>query len=254
MNTAPSEYGTELTGMPKEETQSPTMVVPNKRKRRPPLDRAPYQEVEQIRKSRNPKKKQQLDTETEFDTVWICVECKEAECIMNPDATQLLICDGSCRRVFHYPCAGLENLPSEEEDFICEDCASNRHTCAICSNYGIDNQSVFKCSKSNCGLFFHLSCLAMQEVDVDNSGTLAECYDTEDIEMATVAASSADVKVRFVCPAHSCWTCTQTDLKERETNESINISARGGKGKKKNKSSSFETKTERFMTVSIPFC
>lgn len=258
MNVAPNDSGAEVTSVLQEDPGSFT-TVSNKRKRRPAVDRGLYVATEQTRKSavpRNPKKKR-VDTEAEFETVWICVECKEAECIMKPDATQLLVCDGLCRRLFHYPCAGLEKLPAEDEDFICEDCANNRHTCAICSNYGTDNCDVFKCSKGTCGLFFHLSCLAMQNVDVENYGTAVESCDNEDIGMMIAASSSVALKARFVCPAHCCWTCTQTDLKERETNESNTTSTdtfnakRGGKGKKKPKpSSSFETKTERFLTVS----
>ena len=210
-----------------------------KRKRKP-VDRGLYVETSQCKKTvpRKPKKKQ-ADAETEFETVWICVECKEAECMMKPEATELLICDGLCRRLFHYPCAGLERLPTEEEEFICEDCRNRKHTCAICSNYGTDNEDVFKCMKNNCGLFFHESCLSMQNVDVERS--------TED-------GNEESGRPRFICPAHSCWTCTQIDLKEREkesNKKSVDSSkAKRGRGKKKAKSSassSFEMKTERFM-------
>ena len=225
---------------------------PNKRKRRP-VDRGLFLETDKTSKTaRRKPKKQQVDTETEFETVWICVECKEAECMMKPEATQLLICDGLCRRLFHYPCAGLEQLPSEEEEFICEDCAFKKHACAICSNYGTDNEDVFKCLKSTCGLFFHLSCLAMQNVDLD----VVDCVENEDA--GTIAATPPASKPRFICPAHSCWTCTQTDLRERETSETkiggagLSKAKRGGRGKKKAKpSSTFETKVERFLTVNF---
>jgi len=243
----------------------PLLVASGGKRKRKPVDRGLYLvEPEQRLKKTKPKnpKKKGADTEAEFETVWICVECKEAECMMEPDATDLLICDGLCRRLFHYPCAGLERLPSEEEEFICEDCRNLKHTCAICSNYGKDDDEVFKCAKSDCGLFFHESCLAMRNVEVeivideDSKKTTEKSLfpETED-------TSSTAAKRRFVCPAHSCWTCTQADLKERENDTSKASSdtskAKKGRGKKKTKvTSSFESKSEKFMTVRLrrPVC
>lgn len=229
-----------------EDRQRELAVPPDNKRKRKPVDRGLYLETEQRKKTvpRKPKKKQ-ADAESEFETVWICVECKEAECMMKSEATELLICDGLCRRLFHYPCAGLDKLPAEEEEFICEDCQNQKHTCAICSQYGADNEDVFKCIKSNCGLFFHESCLSMQNVDVEIA-----------TEGGNEESGSVAARPRFVCPAHSCWTCTQTDLKEREkeSNKSADSSkAKRGKGTKKAKSTSstsFEMKSERFMTVS----
>ena len=41
--------------------------------------------------------------------------------MMKTDAEQLLICEGTCRRLFHYPCAGLSQLPDQDEKYICKD-------------------------------------------------------------------------------------------------------------------------------------
>lgn len=208
-------------------------------------------------KKRRNKSSNKKETESEFETVWICVECKEAECMMEPEATDLLICDGLCRRLFHYPCAGLEKLPQEDEEFICTDCKNRKHICSICSNYGNDNEDVFNCSKNTCGLFFHESCLAIQNVDVE---VVPEDDAKTDVEKSVGNfdfAGTVVMRRRFVCPAHSCWTCTQTDLREQEktTNAGVPVAAKPrskGKSRKKivKQPGVFESKCERFMTVS----
>ena len=202
--------------------------------------------------------KKTKEAEGEFDTVWICVECKEAECMMEPAATELLICDSSCRRLFHYPCAGLDKLPSEDEKFICTDCKNQQHTCSICSNYGKDDEDVFKCRKNNCGLFFHESCLAMQNIEVEVVPDEEIKKNADNSTSHGDAAACVVSRRRFVCPAHSCWTCTQADLKEQEKSSkaasSVETKAKSnGKGKKKafKLPGAFESKTEKFMTVSL---
>jgi hypothetical protein len=34
----------------------------------------------------------------------------------------LLCCDGTCNRAFHFNCVGLDALPAESEQWFCEDC------------------------------------------------------------------------------------------------------------------------------------
>lgn len=180
------------------------------------------------------------DVESEFAMTWICAECKEAECTIQPDVSDLLICDGICRRVFHFPCVGLQQLPPSDEPFLCTDCTHSRHVCAVCSNYGHDNEDVFQCIKKQCGLFYHEACLSMQNVD-----------------MVVVASDNSESRRRFVCPAHSCWTCTQTELREQEsmakqceTGSSTATKKRPSKkGKKKN--IVFESKNNSLLTVSV---
>lgn len=188
-------------------------------------------------------------TEEEFATVWICCECKEAECLMQPEADQLLICDGPCRRVFHYPCVGLLALPPEDVDYVCPDCTNRSHRCAICQDYGADADLIL-CSKHNCGLSFHPACLAMQNVDVPNQDK-----DDEDINIETASddkqQNGKSDKVRFVCPAHECWTCTQMDLRQQEQADLKLMQASKGKkkGKAKGTSSAFDAKTDRYLIV-----
>lgn len=195
-------------------------------------------------KSRS-KKNKQLDPEDEFDTVWICSECKEAECMMKPEADRLLICEGPCRRLFHYPCAGLAQLPSEDETYVCNDCQNGRHQCAICQDYGVDDIDLFRCGKEKCGLFFHEACLAMQNVEFTTVEGVTSGTSETSADRASEDNGATTTKLQFVCPAHSCWTCTQTDLKESETKD-------GGKKKSKGskRSTAFDCKSEKLLVVS----
>lgn len=187
-------------------------------------------------KPRKPKEKK--TAEEEFDTVWICSECKEAECMMKSEADQLVVCDGACRRLFHYPCAGLSALPGEDEEFTCSDCEQRRHRCSICQDYGGDDVDVFQCSKNPCGLFFHEACLAMYEGDGHQIIHPDESGDSNGV-----------TKPKLICPAHCCWTCTQKDLKEQErVSVAKNKVAKGKKPSKKAKGS-FECKTEKYIIV-----
>jgi hypothetical protein len=218
------------------------------------------------------KRRRQKTTEEEFDTVWICLECKEAECLIKPEADTLLICDGKCRRAFHYPCVGLPALPNESEAFYCPDCVQSRHRCAICQDYGMDDDEVFCCSKTNCGLFFHSACLAMQNVEVqDDANEDASASDERDsltggvdrpgggpspsVEVASSSLTTPSKKeaIRFVCPAHNCWTCTQLDFNQQEQEE-LQAQRRSKPGNRKSKAkvkctSVFDAKSERYLIV-----
>ena len=190
-------------------------------------------------------------TSTEIDKDdmdWICCECKEAECMMDPSADQFLICDGKCERIFHYPCAGLSALPTSDDDWLCKDCIKKEHQCAICHEYGKDDEDVFLCKKEGCGLFFHESCLEMQDVEVAH-----EDFHKDNGEIVSVPV--------FTCNAHSCWTCTQNDmiLKEKEEEEATALQNEANGQKKKGKKSKkrksiFQCKTESRIYVSDSFC
>ena len=185
---------------------------------------------------------------------WICAECREAECLMHPEAEELLVCEGPCGRVFHYPCAGLFQMPAKDEQYICNDCTEKRHACSLCKEYGIDDKDVYKCSKPKCGLFFHESCLSMQNVDI--SFIAAPSASEMASPISAPEATSVRSKPIFTCPAHNCWTCTQWELKKEEEDEAKEAaSQKSGKsrGKKKSKvalSGLFSSKKESILVVS----
>ena len=183
-----------------------------------------------------------LDHDTEkarhLITSWICAECKEAECMINTESP-LLVCEGPCLRLFHFPCARLSSIPPSQEPWMCHDCIQQRHKCCACQEYGIDNQQVYKCEKKTCGLFYHEQCLAMYDPLVtihhrsssssSSSSTVATATHTGDETLQQQQQhnnnnnSKSDsiqnhntnsnnqptsMRLKFKCPAHQCWTCS----------------------------------------------
>jgi hypothetical protein len=232
-------------GSPVQKDTTPEQELPSKRRRKK-IDKefftSDHAEACPPRPKR--KKKEKRAVEDEFDQVWICVECKEAECMMKPEAQELLICEGPCLRAFHYPCAGLSQLPAEDEQFVCTDCTNRKHICAICQNYGLDDEDVFKCNKKECGLFFHESCLSMRNVEVE----MVPVDDTKKSpdKSDEGSGSSMNQRPRFLCPAHNCWTCEQNDMKEQERqaaeNETKQLTKKDSKAKKKKVQSVLQSK------------
>lgn len=238
----------------------------------------------------NIKRKSTSSSKSDSDDMnWVCADCKEAECMLDPSAEHFLLCDGLCHRVFHYPCAGLSSIPDSDEDWICRDCTQGRHQCAFCHQYGKDNVDVFPCRRDSCGLFFHEACLALNNVEVkmeskcasvaSGSGTattanttppvsgppsVIEADDDALLGDETLAANVADVAVTsvpiFTCPAHTCWTCTQKDalqqdLQSQAAEQQQKGSNKGGKrnkrGGRKTKQSIYQCKTEGRLFVSF---
>ncbi|KAL7547225.1 hypothetical protein ACHAWF_010545, partial [Thalassiosira exigua] len=148
------------------------------------------------------------DAALEF--TWICSACHEAECVDDPEAP-LLLCDGTCNRPFHPPCANVVALPPDDEPWICGDCAKGRHACAVCKEYGDDGVDVFACDARGCGLFYHESCLSVYEVGikvVEVEVPIAAADGASDGAEGEAAAATKTIgRPKFRCPAHQCWTC-----------------------------------------------
>lgn len=186
-------------------------------------------------------------TQRNDDMEWICGECKEADCMMVPSASEFLICDGKCHRVFHYPCAGFSQLPEGDDEWICKDCSAEKHQCAVCHEYGQDDEDVFLCRHDKCGLFFHESCLDLLDVEVTRRAVNKTTSDFDDAEDETTVPV-------FTCPAHNCWTCTQKDMLEKEKEQELAKLKDGGARKKKRKKktkSVFQVKPEKILYVSF---
>jgi len=186
-----------------------------------------------------------------LDFTWICTECNEAECDANPEA-DLLLCEGGCHRPFHYTCANLSSMPPSDEKWVCEDCQKGRHRCVLCEEYGTDNEEVYCCNKEDCGLFFHESCLSMQNVEIQlaESSTSSAAED-EDLD----GEPSITSKPHFICPAHSCWACTEDYVPpEDEDEDDTADKKKKGKGRKKKTtkvSNSFAMKRDHILYVSL---
>jgi chromodomain-helicase-DNA-binding protein 7 len=126
-------------------------------------------------------------------TGMICVHCEKEGCKW--------ICVGPCRRAYHTKCKdkkldpGHDSALPENEEFgalevlgwKCKDCTGMVAHCFMCgvkSAYSASKddkkEGVVKCSLTNCGKFYHLSCLATKP------------------------------KKRFMCPWHYCVQCKAT--------------------------------------------
>jgi len=197
---------------------------------------------ERVRTRRKP-------TSTDNEMLWICEECREAECTEDPDAV-LMICDGSCKRAFHNHCCGINANAAESEDlWVCSDCMNKKHRCALCQEYGTDDEDVFLCDKKGCGMFFHESCLRMQNIDVrlvaiDNASA-------EQKEITPTNDDESDAKTRpvFICPAHSCWTCTEDYIPEdgEENGKGKSTKNRGKRRKQANSKGNFLSKKDGLL-------
>lgn len=210
--------------------------------------------------SKGKERKTAKDKEELEDMEWVCALCKEAECLMQPNADEFLICDGGCERVFHYPCAGLSQIPDQNQDWMCQDCTQGRHLCAFCHEYGQDGVDVFMCQKTKCGLYFHESCLALNNVPVtmQESTIVSQGEDGDgaqhspkSVEANPLGNETVTLSVPvFTCPAHRCWTCTQDEerQKEQEKVDAEKLKKKKKRGKKPK--SIFMCKTEGRLFVS----
>ena len=183
----------------------------------------------------------------EDDMLWICTECREAECMEDPHSN-LIICDGKCNRAFHFHCCGIsEDAVTSVESWICADCTNKKHRCAVCQEYGNDDDDVFLCEKKKCGMFFHESCLRMQNIDVRLVGVADTCGEPKEALASDDGIVSATRPV-FTCPAHSCWTCTEDYIPEEEGEEegkSKSLNGRGKGRKKLKRNGNFLSKNDR---------
>ncbi|XP_075050290.1 histone-lysine N-methyltransferase NSD2 isoform X2 [Mixophyes fleayi] len=79
---------------------------------------------------------------------------KELVCQVCEKPGELLHCEGLCFAAFHVSCLGLSRRPTGQ--FLCQECTSGIHTCFMCKE---KNADVKRCNVSNCGKFYHESCL-----------------------------------------------------------------------------------------------
>lgn len=236
-------------------------------------------------KKKKSKEKVKEEPQTEF--TWICTECREAECFIDP-SSPLLFCDGKCNRPFHYPCANLLSMPPDDEPWICSDCNQRRHQCAVCKLYGEDDVDLFCCDAKGCGLFFHERCLIIYNIDIEiteelapvmkSKDSLGENTDKETDDISSIGFAGAENSIdafpnaakeekinvkkeddfvvevvsrpKFRCPAHYCWTCCD-DIPPPESIEAVEEAKKVKGGKKRKRAnasfSSYGSKKERLF-------
>ena len=89
---------------------------------------------------------------------WLCSGCLQFTSpseIATGNPGTLLMCDGPCLRSWHMECLDMETAP--EGDWLCPDCSSEMHPCAVCGDVSkVDTiGGVIKCSVPHCPYFFH---------------------------------------------------------------------------------------------------
>ncbi|KAJ4900833.1 EDM2-like protein1 [Raphanus sativus] len=147
-----------------------------------------------------------FETNLQFDTV----------CSICDNGGYILCCEGSCLRAFHPTIAdgvdtSCESLgfPSGTQvhalrEYFCNNCLYKQHQCFACGQLGSSDenfsQEVFPCSASNCGHFYHPTCVAKLLHDGDQ-------IKTEELQ-AKISA-----KDPFFCPLHICKVCKTSENK-----------------------------------------
>ena len=158
-------------------------------------------------------------------------------------------------------------MPLPNESYICHDCQVGRHACAFCHTYGVDHVDVFPCSAvDRCGLFYHESCLVLRDIPfqlvpattaAEEGGGDNNNNKKDPVKCTTNGSGEPMMRREFICPAHSCWTCSWAppvleegeDLPDRPS-----TSRRGRKGKNKRSrlSNAFEKRSGGLMMVGTP--
>jgi len=113
-------------------------------------------------------------------------------CTICEDGGLLLMCDGPCMRSFHTNCLGMPDMPEEDEEWSCPDCAAEKHLCLLCGVAGLDNFEILKCSSSKCGRFYHLACLQK---------------DRRPVLKKEIKEPDGEIITTFKCPLHVCRLC-----------------------------------------------
>eukprot|EP00768_Dysnectes_brevis_P006618 gnl/Dysnectes_brevis/5282_a7528_531.p1 GENE.gnl/Dysnectes_brevis/5282_a7528_531~~gnl/Dysnectes_brevis/5282_a7528_531.p1 ORF type:complete len:259 (+),score=7.18 gnl/Dysnectes_brevis/5282_a7528_531:25-801(+) len=148
---------------------------------------------------------------------------------------QIFLCDGFCRRAFCQRCLHLRELDTsflQEEQFICPDCVHSHGQCFICQKSSpiirpdqrhllldlnphkpsTEDSYVIRCSKNNCPVFFHPSCLFPITPRKGGEHTQTQTTPGSGFKHKVVRGklNPAVWVVKFTCPCHACCVCVQS--------------------------------------------
>ncbi|PWA54427.1 zinc finger, PHD-type [Artemisia annua] len=148
----------------------------------------------------------------------------DSVCAICDNGGELLCCEGKCLRSFHATreseeaqesncdslCLSPEKLKEamkETTQYKCENCLYNLHQCFVCGELGSSDKSsiteVFQCSAATCGHFYHPKCVA-KLLQKDNEA------EPQVLEKKIAGGDP------FICPAHKCAVCKQTENEKVE--------------------------------------
>jgi hypothetical protein len=118
----------------------------------------------------------------------VCYECEFDDDYSSVNGSQILIdCQGPCQNSFHLDCVGLLNCDlTQLNNFKCDECSSNLHSCFICKKRPEKANKTRRCSLSSCGKYYHEECI--------NKNSNDSLFRKEN-------------QTTFICPLHWCLTC-----------------------------------------------
>jgi hypothetical protein len=92
------------------------------------------QEVAIQSKAKKPRSNKGVDRDVD-DHDWLCYVCNLLESV---DGSDLVLCDGPCRKSVHQGCLKEASISENDELWYCNECVSGRHRCFICGEHGKD--------------------------------------------------------------------------------------------------------------------
>ncbi|TMW63330.1 hypothetical protein Poli38472_002271 [Pythium oligandrum] len=162
------------------------------------------------------KKKSAAEYALEIQEENTCAICGEYE---DDAMTDMIFCDGGCLNSYHFSCLGLDEMPQEDDKWLCEQCRTNEQQCFCCGRNDTigERGGVFRCSVPSCGKFYHQNCVNANKLSrrmgraskptASTAESSAEGNTTTDADESS--ASEAEMGA-FRCPRHICSVCEDT--------------------------------------------
>lgn len=152
------------------------------------------------------------------------------------ELSNMIKCEGYCRRPYHLRCVGLKHLPDTR--WKCANCLNNLVFCYICNSFSKKSNSNFlKCYHPICMRFFHTHCIlnhsnhiiwtfnnkscgqtclapnsnahVQSEINVGGD-ILGKIFGEEKVDKERIALRLLnEFGFKFICSRHYCWTCSE---------------------------------------------
>ncbi|KAJ1611024.1 PHD domain-containing protein [Cryptosporidium canis] len=162
-----------------------------------------------------------------------CGTCNYIE--SDTELSNMIKCEGYCRRPYHLKCVGLDSLPDTR--WKCKNCLNNLVFCNICNSYGNKSDHNFlKCYHPICMRFFHTHCIlnhhsniiwtynynscgqaceapvkrANVQPEINIGGNiLKKIFGTEEVERENLTLRLLnEFGFKFICHRHYCSSCS----------------------------------------------
>ncbi|EAK88172.1 protein with 4 PHD domains plus a SET domain and associated cysteine cluster at the C-terminus [Cryptosporidium parvum Iowa II] len=157
------------------------------------------------------------------------------------ELSNMIKCEGYCRKPYHLKCVGLEELPNTR--WKCQNCINNLVFCNICNSFSNKSSCNFlKCYHPICMRFFHTQCLlyyqnniiwtfnnscgqkcvapdenACMHPEINIGGKiLKKIFGTENVNEEEVTSKLLnEFGFKFICDRHYCSSCSDYNKNKR---------------------------------------